>query len=96
MDTPKALSSADLKRDLSSLDGWEGTVKEISKTYSFKNYYETMAFVNAIAYIAHTADHHPDLEVGYNKVKVKYSTHDAGGVTSLDVQCAQAVEDLVR
>jgi len=92
---PQPLSPAELKSELAALDGWTGTAKEISKTYAFKNYYEAMAFVNAVAFIAHAAEHHPDMEVGYNKVKVRYSTHDAGGVTELDVRCAEAVEDLV-
>ncbi len=89
------LSPAQLKDELTHLAGWQASGDAISKTYAFEDYYEAMAFVNAVAFIAHAADHHPDMEVGYNKVKVKYSTHDAGGVTELDVRCAEAVEDLV-
>ena len=66
------------------------------KTYRFAGYHETMAFVNAIAWIAHRADHHPDLSVHFNRVVVSYSTHDAGGVTGNDVTCAARVESLQR
>ena len=62
------------------LPGWEAGGGEIGKTYHFKNYYETMAFVNATAWVSHREDHHPDLEVGYNKCRVRYSTHSVGGL----------------
>ena len=69
--------------------------KEISKTYQFANYYETLAFVNATAYISHREDHHPDLEVGYNKCRVRYSTHSVGGLSQNDLICAAKVESLM-
>lgn len=68
----------------------------ISKEYSFKNFYETIAFVNAVAYIANQEDHHPDLAVSYNKCKVSFSTHDAGGLTENDFICAARVSSLIR
>ncbi|MEO7037351.1 MAG: 4a-hydroxytetrahydrobiopterin dehydratase [Polyangiaceae bacterium] len=68
----------------------------ISKEYSFKNFYETIAFVNALAYIANQEDHHPDLAVSYNKCKVSFSTHDAGGLTENDFICAARVNALLR
>ena len=74
--------------------GWEKKGDAIRKVYSFKNYYETVAFVNATAWISHREDHHPDLQVGYNKCVVTYSTHDAGGVTAKDFDCAQQIERL--
>ena len=80
---------------MQSLPGWELADKEIRKTYKFANYYETMAFVNAIAYIAHKADHHPDLEVGYNKCTVRYSTHSVGGLSDADFISAGKVEALL-
>ena len=69
---------------------------QISKEYSFKNFYETIAFVNALAYIANQEDHHPDLAVSYNKCKVSFSTHDAGGLTENDFICAARVNALIR
>jgi 4a-hydroxytetrahydrobiopterin dehydratase len=54
-----------------------------------------MAFVNASAWISHREDHHPDLEVGYNKCRVRYSTHSIGGISENDLICAAKVEALV-
>lgn len=67
----------------------------IEKTFPFANFYETMAFVNAVAYVAHRVDHHPDLSVHYNRCVVRYSTHDAGGVTLNDCINAALIEKLV-
>src|SRR5580692_835163 len=60
----------------------------ISKEYAFADFYETIAFVNALAYIANQEDHHPDLALSYSKCKVSFSTHDAGGLTENDFICA--------
>jgi 4a-hydroxytetrahydrobiopterin dehydratase len=69
---------------------------EISKTYSFSDFYETIAFVNAVAYIANQEDHHPDLSVSYDKCKVSFSTHDAGGLTQNDFIGAAKVNSLIQ
>ena len=63
----------------------------ISHSFSFKNYYQTIAFVNVIAQIAHQQDHHPDLEVSYNRCKVTYSTHSVGGLSINDFICAAKI-----
>ena len=91
-----ALKSEDVAKRLKSLKGWELAGKEIRKTYNFKNYYETMAFVNGVAWIAHRADHHPDMEVGYNKCTVRYSTHSVGGLSGNDFDAAAKVEALLE
>jgi 4a-hydroxytetrahydrobiopterin dehydratase len=70
--------------------------RAIRKEYAFPDFYETIAFVNALAYIANQEDHHPDLEVGYGKCKVSFSTHDAGGLTENDFICAARVNALIR
>ena len=80
---------------LRDLPGWESTGREIAKMYSFKNYHETIAFVNATAWVSHREDHHPDLEVGYNRCRVRYSTHSIGGISENDLICAAKVEALV-
>jgi 4a-hydroxytetrahydrobiopterin dehydratase len=86
---------ADKVRELvGSLPGWVAKDGAISKTYDFKNYYETIAFVNAIAWVSHHEDHHPDLAVGYNRCKVTYSTHSVGGLSENDFICAAKVEKL--
>jgi len=69
--------------------------KEISRTFRFKNYYRTMAFVNALAWIAHAEDHHPDIEVGYNRCHVRYSTHAIGGLSENDFICAAKIDALL-
>lgn len=65
--------------------------KSISHGYHFKNYYQTMAFVNVIAQIAHQQDHHPDLLVSYNRCSVTYSTHSVGGLSMNDFICAAKI-----
>ena len=61
----------------------------------FADYYKTMAFVNALAWIAHAEDHHPDMSVHYNRAVVRFSTHDAGGLTLNDFICAAKAEALL-
>ena len=73
---------------LKQLKGWILEGGRLVKVYPFTNYYQTMAFVNALAWISHREDHHPDLEVGYNNCKVTYTTHDAGGLSEKDYDCA--------
>ncbi len=91
------LTSDQVKALIREIPGWSidptGT-HEISKTFEFKNYYRTMAFVNAIAWIAHQENHHPDLEVGYNRCIVRYSTHAINGLSENDFICAAKVEAL--
>jgi 4a-hydroxytetrahydrobiopterin dehydratase len=89
-----ALSTQEIDRRLAGLAGWKSTGKEISRTFTFKNYYETMAFVNAVAYVAHRQDHHPDMEVGFNKCTVRFSTHSVGGLSENDFICAAKVDVL--
>jgi 4a-hydroxytetrahydrobiopterin dehydratase len=92
------LSPAQLDALLPQVPGYALDEKraEISKRYAFPDFYETIAFVNALAYIANLEDHHPDLEVSYDKCKVSFSTHDAGGLTENDFICAAKVNALIR
>ena len=89
-DASKALL-ADINPEWNSVDGGKG----IQRTFSFKNYYQTMAFVNALAWVAHAEDHHPDLTVGYNRCVVNYSTHSVGGLSENDFICAARIDLLV-
>lgn len=68
---------------------------EIMRDFQFVNYYHTMAFVNAVAWMAHDENHHPDLEVGYNHCLVRYSTHAIGGLSLNDFICAAKVDALL-
>jgi len=79
---------------LAALPGWELVEdgQAIRKAFSFDDYYRTMAFVNALAFVAHREDHHPDLGVHYNRCVVRYSTHDVGGLSKNDFICAAKTE----
>lgn len=90
------LSQARIRELLPDVPDWEllDGGQAIGKTYTFKNYYRTMAFVNALAFIAHREDHHPDLGVHYDHCVVRYSTHDVGGLSENDFICAAKADAL--
>ncbi len=67
---------------------------ELRREFRFDDFYRTMSFVNAIAHIANTEDHHPDLEVGYNYCRVRYSTHAVKGLSENDFICAAKIDRL--
>lgn len=90
------LSGAEAERYLQALTGWESSGGAIARKFEFKNYYQTMAFVNALAWIAHAEGHHPDLEVSYRTCLVRYTTHAAGGLTENDFICAAKVDALLE
>ena len=79
---------------LKQLQGWTLEDGAIAKTYLFKNYYQTMAFVNATAWISHREDHHPDLAVAYNTCRVTYKTHAIDGLSENDFICAAKIDAL--
>ena len=91
-----ALARARIDALLSEVPGWTYDGKVIAKTWSFKNYYETMAFVNAVAWVANQQDHHPDMQVGYNKCTVRYSTHSVSGLSENDFISAARVDALFQ
>ena len=89
------LSSEQVDKHLAALQGsWRvnDEYKLITRKYEFKNYYHTMAFVNAIAWMSHHENHHPDLEVSYNACIVNYTTHAIDGLSINDFICASKVE----
>jgi len=88
------LKPEEISQLLMQLKGWESRDNVIAKTYEFKNYYQTMAFVNAVAWVAHREDHHPDMTVGYQQCKVSYSTHAIGGLSENDFICAAKLDAL--
>ncbi len=89
-----SLDRAEIDRLLKGLVGWELLGNELVKTFTFRNYYETMAFVNATAWISHREDHHPDLEVGYRQCRVRYTTHAINGLSENDFICAAKIDAL--
>lgn len=80
---------------LKQVQGWELQDGGIVKTFSFQNYYETTAFVNAVAWIAHREDHHPDITFGYKKCRVAFMTHAVKGLTENDFIAAAKVDQLI-
>jgi len=88
------LARARIDALLKEVPGWGYDGKVIGKTFSFKNYYETIAFINAAAWIVHREDHHPDMNVSYNRCRVEFSTHSIGGISENDFICAAKIEAL--
>jgi 4a-hydroxytetrahydrobiopterin dehydratase len=68
--------------------------KSLSRSLKFKDFYRTMSFVNAVAFIANSEDHHPDMEVGYGHCDITYSTHSIGGLSVNDFICAAKLDRL--
>lgn len=97
--TRRALKATEIVAKLVDLPGWQlsgdGAVVAIEKTYRFANYHETMAFVNAVAFIAHAQDHHPDLSVHYGRCVVRLNTHDVAGISATDIDCATRIDALL-
>ncbi len=84
-----------IKQKLAKLKGWSRDGDEIKKSFSFKDFYQTMSFVNAVAHIANQQNHHPDMEVGYNKLTIRFSTHSVGGLSESDFVCAGKINALL-
>ena len=89
------MTQAQIGHFLKGLSGWEYSNGMVQKTFKFKNYHETMAFVNAAAWISHREDHHPDITVGYGQCHVALNTHDVGGLSETDFDCATRIEALL-
>ena len=96
----KALSATEIVSQLSKLNGeqalgWRLIDGALEKTYPFKNFHETIGFVNALAFIANAQDHHPELLVSYGKCTVRFNTHDINGISVSDFFCASKVDALL-
>ena len=95
----RALKATEIVAKLAQLEGWtlsgDGADVAITKTYRFANYYQTIAFVNAVAFIAHAQDHHPDLSVHYDRCVVRLQTHDVKGLSVSDFDCAGRFDALL-
>jgi len=95
----RALTATEVVANMAKLEGWtltgDGVAVAIEKTFAFANYYETMAFVNAVAFVAHRQDHHPDLSVHFKRCVVHFNTHDVGGISMTDFETAALVDALL-
>ncbi len=92
-----ALSLAAINPLLENIPEWKinPSATVISRVFHFKNYFETIAFVNTIAWVAHREDHHPELEVSYNHCKVSFNTHTVNGLSENDFICAEKIDYLL-
>lgn|ERR1035437_8052234 len=90
------LTDAEIVDYLTAINGWALQGGKIVKSFAFKNYYETLAFIEAIAYVIHAEDHHPELTVTYNRCTVRFDTHSVnggkGGLSENDFICAAKVD----
>lgn len=89
------MNGEDMRPYLEALPGWEAQDNEIVRTYSFKNYYQTVSFVNAVTWIANSEDHHPEISFDYKTCTVRYSTHSVGGISENDFICAAKIDALL-
>jgi 4a-hydroxytetrahydrobiopterin dehydratase len=87
-----ALPDDQVTQGLAALDGWSREGDEIVKTYELPSFPDAIAFVNRVAEFAEAADHHPDLDIRYRKVRVALSTHSEGGITDKDFTLAGQIE----
>jgi len=90
------LSDHDVHHLLSHVDDWQVVNGRLEKTYRFENHYQTMAFVNAVAWISHREDHHPEMIVGYDSCTLRYDTHTVKGLSRNDFLCAAKADHLVE
>jgi len=95
----RALTATEIVTRLGTAPGWQltgdGADVAIEKAFRFDNYYETISFVNAVAFIANAQDHHPDLSVHYNRCVVRFNTHDVKGISETDFECAAQIDALL-
>jgi 4a-hydroxytetrahydrobiopterin dehydratase len=91
---PTRLSDLEIQRALGTLPGWSRRRNVLSKTFTWPTFADAIGFVNRVAKLADAANHHPDIDIRYTKVTCTLSTHDAGGITELDLDLAGKIEAL--
>jgi 4a-hydroxytetrahydrobiopterin dehydratase len=91
-----ALTPAQVAALLERLPGWSVSGGRLCRRFAFADFHRTMAFVNAVAWVAHEQDHHPDLAVSYGSCTVSYATHSAGAITLNDFVCAARIDALLE
>ena len=89
-----ALSAATISELAALLPGWHAVGTELRREFRFRDFFRTMSFVNALAHIANMEDHHPDLEVGYNYCRVRFTTHAIKGLSENDFICAAKIDQI--
>jgi 4a-hydroxytetrahydrobiopterin dehydratase len=89
------LCDNEIQACLMQLPTWRRSGQAIEKLHQFKNFHDTMAFVNALAWVAHTHDHHPELKVSHGQCHVSFTTHSVGGLSASDFACAAKIDALL-
>jgi 4a-hydroxytetrahydrobiopterin dehydratase len=79
---------SEIEAQLFELPGWSLNDRAIERSYAFGDYHDTIAFINALAWMIHSEDHHPDLRVGFNRCTVRWNTHSVDGISLNDFICA--------
>ncbi len=90
------LQAAEIEENIASIDDWAVVDGHLERTFQFENFYETIAFVNVVAWLANQEDHHPDLEVSYRNCTVRYWTHAIDGLSENDFICAAKINNLMN
>ena len=90
------LDSAEIKESLKKVPEWEHEKKAIERTFEFDDFTQAMDFVNSVAEIAEEDEHHPDIDIRYNKVVLRLSTHSEGGLTEADFELAERIDNLAE
>ena len=89
---PARLSDLEIQRALGNLPGWARRGDVLTKTFSFSRFPDGIDFVDRVARLAEAANHHPDIDIRYTKVTLTLTTHDAGGITTNDLELAREIE----
>ena len=91
----RLFDNKEIKEALKDLPAWEAEGKNIERTFEFEDFEQSIDFVNGVAELAEEAEHHPDIDIRYNKVRVILSTHSKGGLTDMDFDLAEKIDTLV-
>jgi 4a-hydroxytetrahydrobiopterin dehydratase len=90
----RKLTETEVQAELTQLSGWNLESEQIAKTYTFDSYKAGLVFAIAVGHFADAMDHHPDLFIGYQRVRVALNTHDVDGISPLDFALASKIETL--
>lgn len=89
------LSAAEISSMMKDVPAWQLAGKRIERNFVFANHYEVMSFVNAVAWVSHRQDHHPEMKIGYKDCLLSYMTHAIDGLSDNDFICAAKVDRLL-
>ncbi len=91
----KKLSAEEIGSGIAQLNGWTANEDRLEKRLEFKNFAESLTFVNRVGELAEAADHHPDIKFGWGYAELELTTHDRGGITATDIDLAKKIDKLI-